>query len=233
MSEIRTLSSSESMRRQPQVKAGCCSSATCSSLLAKAAMRLLLTSPFMALKTRDRNMGDLPDLAASGCSSTAYSALQHTHGQVNTGVLSFGKGSYGKGCRLVVAHIPLHGLKTRDRNMGALPTLAASGCSSTAYSALEHTHGQVRTGAVSLGKGAGKGYDLLVAHTPLHVLEEQGCEFKTSSQNEPLQGVAAQHAHHTASLQNRINQWQTCFMSTHGLISPSTRITHGRDCAPS
>ena len=72
-----TLSSSDSMRRQPQVKAGCCSSATCSSLLAKAAIRLLLTSPFMALYTRDRNMGDLPDLAASGCSSTAYNALQH------------------------------------------------------------------------------------------------------------------------------------------------------------
>ena len=63
------------MSRQPQVKAGCCSCATCSSLLAKAATLLVLTSPFMALKSRDRNMGDLPDLATSGCNSTAYSAL--------------------------------------------------------------------------------------------------------------------------------------------------------------
>lgn len=70
-----TLSSSDSMRRHPQVNAGCCSSATCSSLLAKAAILLLLTSPFIALNTKDRNMGDLPDLAASGCSRTAYSAL--------------------------------------------------------------------------------------------------------------------------------------------------------------
>ncbi len=58
------------------MNAGCCSCATCSSLLAKAATLFALTSPFMALKSRDRNMGDLPDLATSGCSSTAYNALQ-------------------------------------------------------------------------------------------------------------------------------------------------------------
>ena len=71
-----TLRISDSMSRQPQVKAGCCSCATCSSLLAKAATLLVLTSPFMALKSRDRNIGDLPDLATSGCNSTAYSALR-------------------------------------------------------------------------------------------------------------------------------------------------------------
>ena len=70
-----TLRISDSMSRQPQVKAGCCSCATCSSLLAKAATLLVLTSPFMALKSRDSNIGDLPDLATSGCNSTAYSAL--------------------------------------------------------------------------------------------------------------------------------------------------------------
>ena len=68
------------MSRHPQAKAGVCSRDTCSSLLAKAALRRALTSAFIALNRRDMNMGALLLRATSEDSSVSYSALQQQAG---------------------------------------------------------------------------------------------------------------------------------------------------------